>query len=142
MNKVNENETSNIKIIKHYIKDLSFENPQTVNENNSLNNNNNNLTVNMDCIFENYEKNFFSVIMKYSCECSSKKSNKNLFVFELDYLGFFKVNNKKNYDQTKLTKEGVKLLLPFVQSIILDITNKGGSIPISLENVDFSLINN
>ena len=43
MKKVNENAEFDIKIIKHYITDLSFENPQSLNENNADNNNNNNI---------------------------------------------------------------------------------------------------
>ena len=34
MIKVNENKKPSVKLIKHYIKDLSFENPQSINENN------------------------------------------------------------------------------------------------------------
>ena len=38
MIKVNENKKPSVKLIKHYIKDLSFENPQSINENNLENN--------------------------------------------------------------------------------------------------------
>ena len=34
MNNVNKNEYSKIKMIREYIKDLSYENPQNINENN------------------------------------------------------------------------------------------------------------
>ena len=63
-------------------------------------------------------------------------------VLELDYLGFFKILNNKTYNQADLTKAGAKLILPFVRSIIEDITNKGGSIKITLEDVDFNLVKN
>ena len=39
MNNVNLNKDDSIKIIKNFIQDLSFENPQDINENNSDNNN-------------------------------------------------------------------------------------------------------
>ena len=42
MKKVNENAEPDIKIIKHYIRDLSFENPQSLNDNNAENNKNKN----------------------------------------------------------------------------------------------------
>ena len=32
MSNVNENKKSDFKLIKHFIKDLSFENPQSINE--------------------------------------------------------------------------------------------------------------
>ena len=46
MNKVNVNKDDSIKIVRNFIKDLSFENPQNINENNSFNNNNNNHGIN------------------------------------------------------------------------------------------------
>ena len=37
MSNVNVNKSDSIKLIKNYIHDLSFENPQNINENNSVN---------------------------------------------------------------------------------------------------------
>ena len=140
MNKVNENEKSNIKIIKHYIRDLSFENPQSINENNADNNNNSNVSENMSFVHEPFENNFFGVAIKYSCECSSTKITKKLFVLELDYYGLFKVVDDKTYNQAELTKEGAKLIFPFAKSIIENVSNKGGSLSISLKDLDFELV--
>ena len=140
MNKVNENAKSNVKIIKHYIKDLSFENPQSINENNAVNNNNNNISENMSLVYKSFKNNYFGVVIKYSCECSSTKIDKKLFILELDYFGFFKIENNKPYNQVELTKEGAKLIFPFVKSIVENISNHGGSISISLKNIDFELV--
>ena len=140
MNKVNVNEKSNIKIIKHYIRDLSFENPQSINENNAENNVNNNFSENMNFVHEPYENSFFGITIKYSCECLSTKIEKKLFVLELDYFGLFKLVSNKSYNQANLTKMGVKLIFPFVKSIVEDISNKGGSVSISLKDIDFELV--
>ena len=140
MKKVNENAESDIKIIKHYIKDLSFENPQSLNENNASNNNNNSISENMSFVHQPFEKNFFGITMKYSCECLSTKIEKKLFVLELDYFGLFKIVSNKSYDQTDLTKIGAKFIFPFVKSIVEDISNKGGSVLISLKDIDFELV--
>ena len=139
MIKVNENKKSDIKLVKHYIKDLSFENPQTLNENNSENNNNNNFSQNVSFVHSPYKNNFFSVVVKYACKCSSKENGKPLFVLELDYFGFFKITNNNTYNQVDLTKKGGELILPFMNSIIKDITKKGGSVPISIQEIDFDL---
>ena len=139
MKKVNENAESDIKIIKHYIRDLSFENPQSLNENNA-DNNNNNISENMSFVHEPFERNFFGLTMKYSCECLSTKSDKKLLVLELEYLGLFKLVGNKSYNQADLTKVGAKLIFPFVKSIVEDISNKGGSISISLKDIDFELV--
>ncbi len=140
MTNVNANEEYNIEIVRHYIKDLSFENPQSIQENNSENNKNSNISQNMSFIQTPFKNNFFSVIVKYTCDCSSKKSGNKLLILELDYFGFFKILDNKSYNQADLTKAGAKLVLPFVRSIIEDITNKGGGIRITLEDVDFDLV--
>ena len=140
MKKVNENAESDIKIIKHYIKDLSFENPQSLNENNANNNNNSSISENMSFVHEPFEKKFFGITIKYSCECLSTKIEKKLFVLELDYFGLFKLVSNKSYNQADLTKVGAKLIFPFVKSIVEDISNKGGSVSISLKDIDFELV--
>ena len=142
MTNVNGNEESDIEIVKHYIKDLSFENPQSIEENNLENNKNSNISQNMSFVQRYFKNNYFSVVVKYSCDCSSKQTGNKILVLELDYFGFFKIKNDKSYNQTDLTKAGAKLILPFVRSIIEDITNKGGNIKIVLEDSDFDLIKN
>ena len=139
MSNVNVNKIDSIKIIKNFIQDLSFENPQNINENNSVNNNNNDIHVNMNVVYKPYNNNFFSLNLKYTLDCSSKQNKKILFNLELDYFGYFKILGNKNYDQKSLAEEGTKLLFPFVKEIIEDITRKGGSIPILLNDLDFNL---
>ena len=141
MTNVNGNENFGIEVIKHYIKDLSFENPQSIQENNLENNKNCNVSQNMSFVHTSFKNNFFSIIVKYCCECSAKTTGDKLLVLELDYFGFFKILNKSS-DKANLTKEGAKLILPYVKSLIEDITNKGGSIKITLKDVDLDLIIN
>ncbi len=64
---------------------------------------------------------------------------KKLFNLELDYFGFFEISEKANNNQKSLTEKGVKLLFPFAKEIIEDITQKGGSVPILLNEIDFEL---
>ena len=142
MTNVNVNEESSIEIIRHYIKDLSFENPQSIQENNLENNKNCNVSQNMSFVQTSFKNNFFSVIVKYSCDCSSKRTGNKLMVLELDYFGFFKILNNKSFNQAHLTKAGAKKILPFVKSIIEDITNKGGSVKITLKDFDLELVKN
>ena len=143
MKNVNENEVVNIKLIKNFIKDLSFENPQDINENNDINNKNGKISVNINVIYKPYNNNnFFSLILKYTFDCSSKDNKKKLFNLELDYFGFFKIVKKINYDKDALTKSGIKLLFPFIKEIVEGITLKGGSVPITLNEIDFDIVRN
>ena len=65
--------------------------------------------------------------------------------WKLDKLPIEKGNPKiisPTFYKANLTREGAKLILPYVKSIIEDITNKGGSIKITLKDVDLDLIVN
>ena len=141
MTNVNENENLSVELIRHYIKDLSFENPQSIQENNLENNKNCNISQNMSFVHTPIKNDFFSIIVKYSCDCSSKKTGNKLLVLELDYFGLFKILNN-SFNKANLTKEAAKLILPYTKSIIESITSKGGSIKITLEDVDLDLIKN
>ena len=139
MSNVNVNKKDNIRIIKNFIQDLSFENPQNINENNSVNNNNNDIDVNMNVVYKPYNNNFFSLNLKYTLNCSSKKNQRKLFNLELDYFGFFEILETNNHNQKLQTEKGIELLFPFAKEIIEDITRKGGSVPILLNEVNFNL---
>ena len=95
----------------------------------------------MSFVHTSFKNNFFSIIVKYSCDCSSKKTGNKLLVLELDYFGLFKILNDSS-NKANLTKKGAKLILPYVKSIIENITNKGGSLKITLKDVDLDLIKN
>ena len=143
MNNVNENEYSKIKMIRNYIKDLSFENPQNINENTSVNNENSSIDVKMNVVYKPYNNNkFFSLILRYTLDCSSKLNQKKLFNLELDYFGFFEILEKTENNQENLTKVALKLLFPFVKEIIENTSKNGGSLPITLNEIDFNLTKN
>ena len=141
MKNVNQNKTVNVKLTNHFIKDLSYENLQNISPYNNSSNNlkvNDNLKVNFDL----YKKNLFSLVLKYNFHCSTKQDNKNLCHLELDYVGFFEILSRSEIDQKSLTQHGLKLLFPFANEILEYITHKGGTVPISLRNVDLSLNKN
>ena len=141
MNNVNENKNG-VKLIKHFIKDLSFENPQSINEIKQDYNNDNNIDANLNIMHETYKNNYFSLVLKYILDCTSKKNNKKLCRLELEYFGFFKITNKDKTDQKELTEYGLNLILPYTKDIIEDITRRGGSFPISLNSIDLNIIKN
>ena len=141
MNNVNKNNSDEIKLLKHYIKDLSFENPQNINPNKSIQNDNFEISTNINVLYEPYNDNFFSLIIKIILDCSSKDEKIKLSYLELDYLGFFK-NLSQNLDQKILTENGLKLIFPFAKSIIEEISQKGGSVPITVKDIDYNLLEN
>ena len=139
MNNVNVNKDESIKLIKNVIKDLSFENPQNINKNYVINNDNSNLNVNMDVFYKHYDKKFFSLVLRCAYDCSSKDNKSKLFNLELDYYGLFEILTNKEYHQQELIKYGLNLLFPLVKDLVEGLTQKGGSVPITLNEVDFNL---
>ena len=97
MNNVNLNKDNSIKLLKNFIKDLSFENPQKINENNVFNISNSDLNINMNVFYKPYNNNFFSLLLRYNFDCSTKENKKNQKINEDDYkLHLSKVRSIKN----------------------------------------------
>ena len=140
MNPSNKDLSNDIKLVKHYIKDLSFENLQDINNQTQLNNEVK-ITDNIKAIYQSYNNDSFSVLLKYSCDCNDFQNDKKIFILEIDYFGLLKIVNRDSYSQDLLTSNGCVILYPFLRSIIEDITAKGGPFKISLKNLEFNLTN-
>ena len=139
MNKVINDETSNLIILNQYIKDLSYENFQK-NGIQNFNAKENNTNIEINVIHEPYGQVNFGVSIKITINCKSKKEKNTIFHLELDYYGLFKSENTKLVDKNKLVSEGARIIFPFARSIIASVTQNGGFMPIILDNVNFNLI--
>ena len=139
MNKVINDETSNLIILNQYIKDLSYENFQK-NENQNLNPKENNTNIEINVVHETYDEINFGVSIKITINCKSKKEENAIFHLELDYYGLFKTENIKLIDSNKLASEGARIIFPFARSIIASVTQNGRYGPIILDNVNFKLM--
>lgn len=139
MNKVVNDETSNLIILNQYIKDLSYENFQkNGTQNFDIKENSTNIEINV--IHEPYGEINFGVSIKITINCKSKKEKNTIFHLELDYYGLFKSENTKLVDKNKLVSEGARIIFPFARSIIASVTQNGGFMPIILDNVNFNLM--
>ena len=139
MNKVINDETSNLIILNQYIKDLSYENFQK-NGTQNFNAKENNTNIEINVIHEPYGQVNFGVSIKITINCKSKKEKNTIFHLELDYYGLFKLENTNLVDKNKLASEGARIIFPFARSIIASITQNGGFMPIILDNVNFNLM--
>jgi len=140
MNSSKKDLSNDIKLMKHYIKDLSFENLQDINNQSQLNNEVK-IKDNINAIYQSYNNDNFSVHLKYSCDCNDLQYDKKIFILEIDYFGLFEIINRDSYHQNILTRNGCVMLYPFLKSIIEDIIEKGGPLKISLKNLEFNLTN-
>lgn len=139
MNKVVNDETSNLIILNQYIKDLSYENFQK-NGTQNFNTKENNTNIEINVIHEPYGEINFGVSIKITINCKSKKEKNTIFHLELDYYGLFKAENTNLVDKNKLASEGARIIFPFARSIIASVTQNGGFMPIILDNVNFNLM--
>ena len=141
MRNLREHATDEPKIIKHYIKDLSFENLQSISDEN-FKKKELEFSNNIGVTFQTYTEKTFSIILKYTCDCTIVKNRKKSFILEIDYFGLFEVNKRENYNQGELTKRGCILLYPILKAVVKDITKKGTLFTVSLNDLDFNLIKN
>ena len=139
MNKVVNDETSNLIILNQYIKDLSYENFQK-NGTQNFNTKENNTNIEINVIHKPYGEINFGVSIKITINCKSKKEKNTIFHLELDYYGLFKSENTELVDKNKLASEGARIIFPFARSIIASVTQNGGFMPIILDNVNFNLM--
>ena len=139
MNKIINDETSNLIILNQYIKDLSYENFQK-NGTQNFNTKENNTNIEINVIHEPYGEINFGVSIKITINCKSKKEKNTIFHLELDYYGLFKSEGTKLVDKNKLASEGARIIFPFARSIIASVTQNGGFMPIILDNVNFNLM--
>ena len=137
MTKVNEFLRPQLNILNQYIKDLSYENPQSINQIQS-DKISSDVSLDMNAFYQPFDNDCFGITLKIICHSTLEKHK--LFYLELDYFGFFKILNNINFEENILTNEAVRLIFPFARFIVANITQNGGSLPILLDNVDFNLI--
>ena len=135
MTKSNKKYTPQLQLIKKYIKDLSFENPQSISLVN-IDKSTDNINLDFSVISKPFDQDHIEVILQIKCNCSHE--NKILFCLELDYLGFFKKLNSVNIDDDAITKEAVEHLFPSAKSIIHNISHNGGFVTVSLNKLDLN----
>lgn len=128
----------NVRIIGHFIRDLSFENvaaqqggtqPQGTPE----------ITVTVNLDGGSIGDDRYQVAMKANAVAKAGESTR--FIVELDYVGVFEVTNvSKEHIHPFLFIECPRQLLPYARRVISDVTRDGGYPPLMLDNVDFAAL--
>ena len=131
--------TSDTTIVKHYIKDLSFENLFDI-DNQDLKKDEVKISDNIRVVFRAYNDDNFSVLFKYSCDCLLVENEKSVFILEIDYFGLFRKNNMSNYSNDDLAKAGYIILYPILKPIVEYIAQNGAPINITLTEPDLNLV--
>jgi preprotein translocase subunit SecB len=128
--------TQGIAINAQYIKDLSFENPNPI-ENLVNQEEGSSSTVNIEVSGQHLTEHSFEVSLKI--KASVARAQKPVYLIELDYAGVFTFSGFPD-DVTRLILfvECPRLLFPFVRALIARVTQESGFPPLFLKPVDFA----
>ena len=129
--------STKMQILGQFIKDLSFENIAAQESKQGTGTPNIEIKINLDASKRTQDDQYNSSI-KISVESKDTKTNKNIFLLELDYRGIFKIENIPD-DQLHpfLMIECPRMLFPFVRRVVHDVTRDGGYPPLNLDSIDF-----
>ena len=129
----------NITILSQYIKDLSFENFNIINNGFPTTEPVYKIDINVKITPKN--KNIYEVSINLLANAASDETK--VYILELDYAGLFSFNiENETYLNEVLMVECPKILFPFLRRIAADITRDGGYSPLSLQIIDFKKIFN
>ena len=134
------NKSNKITVSAQYIKDLSFENP---NSPKSLSNKDGTPDINVE--INVYAKPLNTNIYEVSLSINGKalKNKTKIFEIELVYAGVFilpDVSINKEDEKKTVLIECPQLLFPFARSIVSNVTRDGGFMPLVIQPIDFELL--
>lgn len=125
-----------------YIKDLSFESPNSPSILAELQNQQPDVNVNVDVQAGKLEgqaaQNMYEVILDMRAEL--KLGEKVGFIVELKYAGVFTINVPEEHLGPMLLIECPRMLFPFARNILADATRDGGFVPLLLQPIDFAVM--
>lgn len=130
-------QTQQMVIHTQYIKDLSFENPNSPKalvetEGQPEIEINVNVTANPQA-----QERMFEVVLHI--RASAKRNGNDMFLAELEYAAIISIGD--NVDEQSLHPivmiEGPRLIFPFARAILAQITQAGGFMPLNIQPIDF-----
>lgn len=138
MDSNNTNQTQETTLIIHgqYLKDLSFENPNSPESFAKTEDQNVDLAINIDS--NEISDNVFEVVM--SAHVKADFEGETNFIVEVEYAGIFTVTGE-DVEKLLLVK-CPEILFPYVRRIIFNATGDGGFIPLNLQPIDFTTLYN
>lgn len=121
-----------------YVKDLSFEAPNSPAVLTTAPATKPDITVNVDVQATGIKDkhNVFEVVLNTTAEC--KTGDVTAFVVELSYGGLFTLNVPEDHRKPVLLIDCPRLLFPFARNIVADITRDAGFPPLMMNPLDFA----
>ena len=129
-------QTATIAISGQYIKDLSFEAPNTPQVFEALQNEMPNIPIEVDVAANGVGENFYEVVLKVRAE--AKVQDQLCYILEMEYAGLFMINVPQEALAPVLLVECPLIIFPFLRRIVADATSDGGFAPLMLAPIDFA----
>ena len=129
-------EQAQFNVLAQFIKDLSFESPNTPA---SLRGpgEDPNLQVNVTVAADKIEDSVYEVVINFEADASNKAGA--IYKLELVYGGLFRLANMPDHiKHPVLFVNCPTLLFPFLRRIVADLTREGGFPPLMLDPIDFA----
>ena len=132
--------SSKLTVNSQYIKDLSFENP---NSPESLSNKDGLPQINVD--INVFAKPLTEKFYEVTLSINGKATKKNLKIFEIElaYAGLFTlpdIDSKNDIGKKIMLIEAPQLIFPYARSIVSSVTRDGGFMPLIIQPIDFDLL--
>lgn len=122
-------------VLAQYVKDLSFEAPNTPHVFNAMKESEPDIKVNVDVRANQLQAEAFEVILQINAEC--KVDDKTAFLLELVYGGLVRAKLSTDVLRPALLIETPRNMFPFARNIVADVTRDGGFQPLVLAPMDF-----
>lgn len=128
-------QTPQVKILAHFVRDLSFENVGVVQGTPAQGQPDISVAVHLDG--SKMSEDAYQVSMKITAKAVREQATR--FLVELDYGGVFSIQNApETHIHPILFIECPRQLFPFARRVVSDVTRDGGYPPLLLDNIDFA----
>lgn len=133
----NDQKKPHVAINSQYIKDLSFENPDSP-ESFTKVKAAPKIDLVLDVQVKKIEDDNYEVVLKINSKATHEKTT--LFIAELEYAGLFTVKDcaDENQKEQILLIYCPNLIFPFARRVIADLTRDGGYQPLMINPIDFA----
>ena len=119
-----------------YVKDLSFEAPNTPHVFSLMQGETPQIKVDIDVQAEPKQQDVFEVVLKVRAEARAKEQL--AYLLEIEYAGIFTLNVPQEHLGPVVLIECPMILFPFLRRIVADMTGDGGFAPLMLSPIDFA----
>ncbi len=127
-----------LKLVKTYIKDLSFENPNApkifLKQDQK-----HKIDLNLELSNQQIDQDHWEIIIHIYLEVIDVKDGEStLFIIDLEYAGIFLLKNiPKEHMERAIIVDAPSLLFPYARQLVSQISTDGGFLPFMLEPINF-----